>query len=252
MADTPIDRSIAFEAIDNFRDLSGLVTRDGQTIRRGRVFRSGDPRDMTRSDYAKLTDDLGLRTILDFRRLDELETKGISPLIKPPVQHRNIELVRLDGPDVVALEARSAGNLGKVYEGSVANTGFGQRLVAGLEVIADLENHSLVFHCSLGKDRAGLFAAILLATLGVTDDDIASDYALSDESGRRQLENEMAEVGDVEQSRSMPEWVYRAAPESILHAMAFARREHGSVERYLRARGADATLPDRLRRALLD
>jgi protein-tyrosine phosphatase len=36
-----------------------------------------------------------------------------------------------------------------------------------------------VFHCAAGKDRTGILAAVVLGLLGVDDDVIASDYALS-------------------------------------------------------------------------
>jgi protein-tyrosine phosphatase len=49
---------------------------------------------------------------------------------------------------------------------------FGKRLVDSLELIADRNNHPLVFHCSVGKDRTGVLAAMLLAAAGVIDEDI--------------------------------------------------------------------------------
>jgi protein-tyrosine phosphatase len=36
-----------------------------------------------------------------------------------------------------------------------------------------------VIHCASGKDRTGLLAAIVLSLLGVSDDDIAADFALT-------------------------------------------------------------------------
>jgi protein-tyrosine phosphatase len=36
-----------------------------------------------------------------------------------------------------------------------------------------------VFHCAAGKDRTGILAAVVLGLLGVDDDVIAADYALS-------------------------------------------------------------------------
>lgn len=39
----------------------------------------------------------------------------------------------------------------------------------------------LMFHCTHGKDRTGLVAALLLHTLGVSEDRIADDYAVTQE-----------------------------------------------------------------------
>lgn len=38
----------------------------------------------------------------------------------------------------------------------------------------------LLVHCTAGKDRTGVFVAVLLSMLGVEDDNIADDYALTD------------------------------------------------------------------------
>jgi len=39
----------------------------------------------------------------------------------------------------------------------------------------------VVFFCAAGKDRTGVFAAMVLGLLGVSDDDIVADYALTGE-----------------------------------------------------------------------
>lgn len=55
------------------------------------------------------------------------------------------------------------------------------------------ENHPIVIHCSHGKDRTGLSAAIIQAAVGVAREEIILDYSLSDEygssaEGRRRFE----------------------------------------------------------------
>ena len=47
---------------------------------------------------------------------------------------------------------------------------------------------SAVFYCAAGKDRTGVLAAIVLAVLGVDDDDIVADYALTDSVARAILD----------------------------------------------------------------
>lgn len=46
-------------------------------------------------------------------------------------------------------------------------------------LLADDANRPLVFHCSAGKDRAGIAAALLLEVLGVPRETILADYSLS-------------------------------------------------------------------------
>jgi protein tyrosine/serine phosphatase len=138
-----------------------------------------------------------------------------------------------------------------MYQQSLEDVAFGRSLTSALELLSHQENRPALFHCSLGKDRAGVLAASLLAVLGVTDDDIAIDYALSAESAPRRTERR-GKNEPVDSKPLWPDWVYEAPPESMLHVLAFVRREFGSMDGYLQSHGGDATLPDRLRAALLD
>src|SRR4030095_13841084 len=74
---------------------------------------------------------------------------------------------------------RDATDLGELYLYRIRRPECGKRLVDSLELIADRNNHPLVFHCSVGKDRTGVLAAMLLAAAGVIDEDIVHDYTLS-------------------------------------------------------------------------
>jgi protein-tyrosine phosphatase len=56
-----------------------------------------------------------------------------------------------------------------------------ERSAAVLASIASAPPGGVVFHCGLGRDRAGLITMLLLALVGVTPDDIVADYVLSAE-----------------------------------------------------------------------
>jgi len=48
-----------------------------------------------------------------------------------------------------------------------------------LRHIRDNPNSGCIFHCTAGKDRTGILAALLLKLAGVDDQTIAEDYALT-------------------------------------------------------------------------
>jgi protein-tyrosine phosphatase len=48
-----------------------------------------------------------------------------------------------------------------------------------VRLAADPDNHPMVFHCTAGKDRTGVAAALMLGALGVADDDLLDDYELT-------------------------------------------------------------------------
>jgi protein tyrosine/serine phosphatase len=54
-----------------------------------------------------------------------------------------------------------------------------QALVAALTMVADPQSYPLVFHCTAGKDRTGVLAALVLDILGVRPEVIVEDYMLT-------------------------------------------------------------------------
>jgi protein tyrosine/serine phosphatase len=48
-----------------------------------------------------------------------------------------------------------------------------------LRICSDPRNHPVLFHCSSGKDRTGLIAALILAVCGLSDEEIFDDYEKS-------------------------------------------------------------------------
>jgi protein-tyrosine phosphatase len=128
---------------------------------------------------------------------------------------------------------------------------FGKKLVDSLELIADRNNHPLVFHCSVGKDRTGVLAGMLLAAAGVIDEDIIHDYTLSAPfmpELRDHWRNDPAAPPEV---KEVPDSHWEASAESMTRFLALLRREYGSAVGYLKAQGADDSLPQRLEEALL-
>ena len=55
-----------------------------------------------------------------------------------------------------------------------------ETVVAAVRHVLDPASHPVLFHCAAGKDRTGVVAALVLAVLGVHDEQIVADYVLSD------------------------------------------------------------------------
>ena len=64
--------------------------------------------------------------------------------------------------------------MGAIYLHRISEQLFGKRLVDALEIIAERDNHPLIFHCSAGKDRTGVLAAVVLAAIGIVDEDVST------------------------------------------------------------------------------
>jgi protein tyrosine/serine phosphatase len=246
-------REINFDNVPNFRDLGGLRARGGCKVAERRVFRSSEFSYMTRNDFNRLTGEIGLASVIDLRSAEERERAGIGLLSETSIKFHNISFLT-DGGNKKADEKRYTEfpGMGEFYIYLTGNKRFGQRIVEALEVIAAPENHPLVFHCAVGKDRTGLLAAFLLSALGVADKDIIADYAMSGPPMQliiKRLNSKPETAGFVTR---IPAYFWDAMPESMALLLNALKKEYGSVEGYLKTNGADASLVKRLEKALLD
>lgn len=85
----------------------------------------------------------------------------------------------------------------------------------------------VLFHCTAGKDRTGVVSAILLALVGVSDEDIVYDYAISREFNKLRLEAFLKEHPEIDRE------IVLANEKSMHSFLKMLRRKHNSVEQYL-------------------
>ncbi|MDJ0977399.1 MAG: tyrosine-protein phosphatase [Erythrobacter sp.] len=240
-------RLLPLEGGRNFRDIGGYETKDGRTVKWGRVYRSGVMANLTDGDYEYLSD-LGVTTVCDFREADEREAEPtdwrageIDYLTFAPPPEDGSEramFAPLMDPEATPDDVRNA--MAKGYPDIAVRedegyTAMFDQLAAG--------NIPLAFNCSAGKDRAGTAAAMLLTALGVPRETVVADYALSDD-----YVDYMAEFLDPEARERGEDGPYaflmklppeKVAPlmesnpiyiEATLDAMT---QEHGSVLAYI-------------------
>lgn len=175
-------RRLPLEGAKNFRDLGGYRADDGRYVRWGLVYRSNYLVDLTPRDFAYLNA-LGIRLVCDVRSEAERarspdEWVGKAPeLFSIPIgPNRDGTLTPEELKQRVAALNNERKNSTRGYDKLAVDFApqFGailRRLAAG-----DLP---AVEHCSSGKDRTGIFSAILLTALGVPRDTVIEDYLLT-------------------------------------------------------------------------
>lgn len=174
-------RHLSLGGIRNARDLGGYRTRDGRSVRWGRVYRSGAIGGATEQDRMLLRQ-RGLRAVCDLRSGPERvaapdswpQQAGIT-LWEQPEQEAVGDSRELLANSLVSAE-RTRAVMAEAYRQMpfIQTVAFGalfRSLIRG-----DLP---LLFHCSAGKDRSGGAAALLLLTLGVERETVVADYLLS-------------------------------------------------------------------------
>jgi len=173
------ERGVEFTDVYNFRDLGGYRTADGQRVAPQRLYRSDDLARLTDADKDAFAA-LGIRTVIDLRRPNEVDRFGRFPETDG-VDYHHIHLPHPPWPshEFSDTAARTAFVVERYREMSIASA---DGLGTALRLIADPDTAPLVFHCVAGKDRTGILAALTLSLLGVDDDTVADDYQRSDDA----------------------------------------------------------------------
>jgi protein tyrosine/serine phosphatase len=246
-----MERRLQFDGCCNFRDLGGYRTRDGLTIRWRRLFRSDSLHYMSEADVARLVEELGAKTIIDLRMTSERARAGFVNVDRTvralhlPIIDDSVTSADADGtsPKLETLADMYAVTL------RAGSAGIGQVL----RVLASPDAYPAVFSCSSGKDRTGLLAAIVLALLGVSDDDIVADYTLTAPALAVIGERVRREEPDFEQlARQLPPDLLDAPPGAMTATLQRIRDEHGSVEGYAAHAGITRDVIESLRDNLLE
>ena len=238
----------------NFRDLGGYRTADGRAVRWGRGYRAGSLAELTDDDVAYLGR-LGLRLACDLRSVEEVERRpdrlppGAAVLARPIA----VEVGRLRQMfTLFRLRHRIQELLLNAY--TIMLDQNGPIYAAIIQMAADPANLPLVVHCTAGKDRTGLAAALLLLALGVPEETVIADYTLSNHAfdvlaGR--MRPEMARLYALGFDEAQLQPFLLAEARTLQGALAYLRRRYGSVEGYLRSGGLDGVTLERVRQTLL-
>lgn len=160
-------RHYPFPNILNFRDLGGYLTSYGKT-KSGLVYRSGDLSRATPEEIDRLAD-LGIRSIIDLRSAQQKKDAPDKTVGDP--RFVNID-VTVNGDGRIPKNKQDM--LESYFE--MIEEPLSARKV--FQAIAYCEKPCLI-HCVIGKDRTGIFVALLLLLNGVDFMDVNADYIIS-------------------------------------------------------------------------
>jgi protein-tyrosine phosphatase len=94
-----------------------------------------------------------------------------------PLRYHHLPVVQRGSGEAVGAPAPAGDDLAERYLWYL-DTGR-EALVEALALVAESANHPLVFHCTAGKDRTGVLAALVLDILGVEREVIVADYVIT-------------------------------------------------------------------------
>ena len=245
------DRLLDWPACLNARDVGGYATGEGRPTRWGALVRADSLCRLTDAGRAAVVG-YGVRTIVDVQFPGE--EKAPHPFRDhPAVAYLNVPVsAGRDPADDDAISRRFAAARTREeanrLEVDVNRPGFA--LIA--RAVARAAPSGVVVHCGSGKDRSGIAVALMLSAVGVPDDTIAEDYALSTERLKASYERQIAErrITDQDEMARLRQQL-SSRPETMLDLLAHLRYRYGGAETYLRGGGLAAEEIEMLSRRLL-
>ena len=236
-------RELVWDGCLNVRDLGGHPTEDGSETRFGAIVRADSVSKLSAGGWQALAD-YGVRTIVDLRFHEELEA---DPPRELAVDVLHIPVFPDPGHPLWATVDtldKGGGYLVLLEWGAV-------RFAETVAAIGNAPEGAVVVHCTAGKDRTGLVAALLLRLAGVPAAEIAEDYAMSEHRLAPLIEPWLEDAADEAERarRLLVSGSPRVAMETVLDGL---ESEHGSVESFLLGAGAGSDALARVRERLLD
>jgi protein-tyrosine phosphatase len=241
-----IDRLIALEGAVNFRDLGGYATADGYRTRWRTLFRADGLGELTGADLAIMRD-LGIQTVVDLRTGYEVEQSRYDIGAHPVAFHHFPFIETL--PEAKKF-TQTPGLLGSQYREML--DGAALQIVGALSALAVAGSQPAVFHCTAGKDRTGLLSALVLSLLGVPEETVVADYALSGEAMTRLRAKLVFKFPASKQFITDSDAVFSADPANMVALLAHLRARYGSVVGYATEIGLPDDVISRLRGSLLE
>lgn len=188
---------IAFEKIPNARDLGGIKVMDGRAVRSGLLLRTAFLVNATDEDVRRLSEEFHVAKVIDLRSPFEAGRFPDRPI--EGAAHAHIEIVTLNGHLFKGMHAFA--EISSSFEEGMARfimtpaakmicDGFYVSFVDDPECQDSLSaffrellatDGTVLWHCTQGKDRTGLCAALLLLSLGVSREEVMKDFLVTNE-----------------------------------------------------------------------
>ncbi len=252
-----VDHSLPLDKIVNARDLGWYVTEEDRRIKKGLLIRCAHLAHASQTDLDFLAG-LPVTRVVDFRL--DFEKKGKEDRIVPGATYQSIP-VDASGPiaaqateeerkkftgrktfDVKKVIVMAAFNdkakkmVELMYPTLVNDPDCQRQYATFLRLLVDNETGAVLFHCTQGKDRAGMAAAFVLAALGVGRDTIVADFDETNRHYAKDLKKYSRRVrfwGGKEQELAVVKAFIGANTENFIQTLDLIYATYGSMKSYL-------------------
>ncbi len=175
---------LQFEELRNTRDLGGMNTAEGLTIQSGLLFRSGHLSEISDSDLSQIAGNI--HTIIDFRtdqerkRQPDRDIPGVNNIHIPIMNSLTAGISREKKADqamfrkLMLKPVQAKEYMCKTYQAFASDYAVSQ-YSSFLRIVLNATG-GVLWHCTAGKDRAGIASVLVEEILGVPREEIIADY----------------------------------------------------------------------------
>jgi protein tyrosine/serine phosphatase len=245
-------RILDWEGVLNARDTGGIPAAAG-SVRPGALVRSGVLNGLTPAGVEALTEH-GVRTVIDVRAADEIADHWDRYPLRdhPIVGYRNLSFT-------AGHDERMRDQVREVYGAAQSREEINRLdldnhragIGAIVAAIADAPDGGVLIHCHAGKDRTGLVVALTLSAIGVSDEDIADDYALSQLVLDELVTEWFAYMGAAPSEQERLRTLADPSREAMLGTLDHLHERYGGAQAYLLGAGVTEAQLARLRARLV-
>ena len=251
---------IDIDGLDNVRDLGGYPAGEGYAVRSGMIYRGDRLSNASEAGLKKLAS-LGIKNYYDLRdptqagKYPDPEIEGANMHLTPAEIYSDLE----NDLPIGAIAGENEQNTLKLIELHEKHyTTIARHPDATKEIMNTMlaGGAPVYFHCTAGKDRTGITAAIILSALGVPRSVIVEDYMLSRECRRERSEKRISELygGWLPGSKGrLIKCYFDVDTEWLDRLFDVMDNEYGGVEQYIEgAIGMDAGQRARFKEMFLE
>ena len=185
-------KRIKLKKLKNARDLGGMPTMDGRRIKKGKLIRCAKLSNLPLSTRMALKE-MGVTTVVDLRIPAECSdhpdtppenTRYVhSPLLCSPTPGITADksmyrTLRKEGRTLTQEYESMDEYMQKMYLNILMDSRAKAEIKKFLTIVEE-EDGCILWHCTSGKDRAGICAMLVESLLGVSEETILDDYLLS-------------------------------------------------------------------------
>lgn len=246
-------QKVDLEGVLNARQLGGYVGAEGRKIKNNVLLRTGALTRISEESVRQLSDLYHVKTVVDFRMDHErrsepdreipgAENQWVSVLefdmTDPAVQKMMESMAELRDDKIgQMIEYAKLPQTETLYEDILMSESGQKGYARFFDLLSENQDGAVLWHCTHGKDRAGIASALLLYALGVDEAVIEQDFALSGEVYRQQAayaEAEAKKRGCDEKTVENAKILASVSTERFRKAMDGVKEKYGSMDAYLK------------------